>query len=168
MALDATVGGANANSYCLVSEADAYHAQTLNASVWTAATNGTKETALQWATRILDTEVDWAGWIVTETQALRWPRGEVYTRDGVLLSQLAIPTFLKQATAELAKSLIAGDRTAEAGSVGIAELTVDVINIVFDKSDKKTVLPPSVLAMVRPYGTALNGSGLSMVKLARV
>lgn len=168
MALDATVGGANANSYATVAEADAVHAQTLNASAWTAATNATKETALQWATRVLDTEVDWAGWIVTETQALRWPRGEVYTRDGVLLSQLAIPTFLKQATAELAKHLIAGDRTAEAGSVGIAELTVDVINIVFDKSDKKTVLPPSVLAMIRPYGTALNGSGLSMVKLARV
>ena len=167
MPLDATPGGSQSNSYCLLVEANAYHAQTLNAATWTAATDGNKEIALQWATRLLDEQVEWAGDIVTDTQALRWPRYGVYTPDNLLLDSESIPTFLKNATAELAKQLLASDRTAESSSVGIAELTVDVVRIVFDKNEQKAVLPPSVYNMVKNYGRAISSSGFSSATLIR-
>ncbi len=167
MALIATAGAVDANSYATLAEATAYHAQTLNAATWTTASDVNKEIALQWATRLLDEQVDWAGDIVTETQALRWPRAGVYTPDRMLLSSTVIPNFLKQATAELAKQLLASDRTAESSSVGIAELTMDVVRIVFDKSETKAVLPPSVFNMVKNYGRAVSGSGFAAVPLVR-
>lgn len=167
MPLDATPGGSQSNSYCLLVEANAYHAQTLNASAWTAASDANKEIALQWATRILDEQVEWVGEIASADQALRWPRFDVYTRDNILLDSDSIPTFLKNATAELAKQLLASDRTAESSSVGIAELTVDVVRIVFDKNEQKAVLPPSVYNMVKAYGMANDGAGFSMARLIR-
>lgn len=167
MALIATPGAANANSYATLAEAAAYHAQTLNASAWTDATDATREIALQWATRILDEQVEWFGEIVSADQSLRWPRFDVFSRDGIALDSDSIPTFLKNATAELAKQLIASDRTAEPSSLGIAELQVDVVKIVFDKSESKAVLSPSVYNMIKAYGTANDGSGFSTAKLIR-
>lgn len=167
MALIATPGAVDANSYATLDEANAFHEATLNAGVWATASIATKEIALQWATRLLDEQVDWVGEIVSADQALRWPRFDVYSRDGILLESDSIPMFLKNATAELAKQLIASDRTAESSSTGIAELTVDVIKVVFDKTEKKAVLPPAVYAMVKAYGMASDGSGFSTAKLIR-
>lgn len=167
MPLIATPGAVDANSYATLAEANAFHAQTLNASVWTAASDANKEIALQWATRLLDEQVSWIGEIVTDTQALRWPRAGVYTPDGILLDSDSIPTFLKNATAELAKQLLANDRTAETSSFGISELTVDVVKIVFDKTESKAVLSPSVYHMIKAYGMANDGSGVSTAKLVR-
>lgn len=167
MALIATPGAVDSNSYATLAEANLYHASTLNASAWTTASDATKETALQWATRLLDEQVEWVGEIVSADQALRWPRFDVYTRDGIAFDSDSIPTFLKNATAELAKQLIASDRTAESSSLGISELQVDVVKIVFDKTESKAVLPPAVYNMVKAYGTANDGSGFSMAKLIR-
>ena len=167
MALIATPGAVDANSYATLAEANLYHAATLNAAVWTDANDATKETALQWATRLLDEQVEWVGEIASAEQALRWPRFDAYTPDGIALDSDSIPTFLRNATAELAKQLIAGDRTAESSSLGIAELQVDVVKIVFDKTESKAVLPPAVYNMVKAYGTANDGSGFSQARLIR-
>ena len=47
-------GKADANTYALVADGDAYHESHLYASAWTAAATGNKEKALVMATRLLD------------------------------------------------------------------------------------------------------------------
>jgi len=83
MALDATAGGENANSYATVAEADAYFAMRLNSTTFD--DSEVKEEALLNACLILE-QFDYIGIPVTDTpnedgynaappyQALKWPR----------------------------------------------------------------------------------------------
>jgi hypothetical protein len=142
MALDATVGGANANSYLTVTEATAYFATRLYSSVWTAASNGDKEAALIWATRLIDAKIKpewdqkefpqdatirristitadgqcficWNGAATDNVQALAWPRTGMKNKNGYDILSNVIPQQLKDVTCELALLLLTGDRTAE-------------------------------------------------------
>src|SRR5438128_1270421 len=101
MPVDATPGGPASNSFATVAEADAYHVARLHNPEWAAASNGDKEAALEWATRVLD-RLPWQGSRAGITQLLRWPRYAVYDLDGFYVSSLTIPAFLRDATAELA------------------------------------------------------------------
>lgn len=167
MLLVATAAASNANSYCTRIEADDYHKTHLYNSTWIAADDWQREAALIWATRLLDEQIDWKGYVETTTQALRWPRADVLDRDGRrYLDNTAIPLFLKQATAELARHLLAGDRTQER-SIGIASVKADTVDVVFDKHDVKPVLPPSVRSIVQVYGD-VQGPGSGSSKVVRV
>lgn len=66
---------------------------------------------------------------------------------------LTYPTWLKQATAEFAKWLLAEDRTAEASGIGIKQMSVGSLKIVNDKYDEKSIIPPIVAKMIAFYGT---------------
>lgn len=117
--LDATVGGASANSFSTVTEADDYlMTRRLHADAWFQASSqshilrhydDTEETiepnqkaaALMWATAVLD-RLNWCGTRAATTQALSWPRSTAYDRYGVLIASTVIPDELKWATAELA------------------------------------------------------------------
>lgn len=105
-----------------------------------------------WATRLLDQCVNWKGYKKTEDQALRWPRTGVIDPDGHSVDEDSIPTFLKHATAELARYLIDSDRTAETDISGFKEIEVDVIKLKIDKHNKTSIIPKSVWAIIRPYG----------------
>lgn len=167
MSLVATPGDAAANSYASISDADAYHKTHLYNSAWIAADDWKREAALIWATRLLDEQVEWSGDVESLTQALRWPRANVLERDGRrYFDSGIIPTFLKNATAELARHLLAGDRTQER-SIGIQSVVADAVEVVFDKHDVKPILPPSVRSMVQPYGE-VQGPGSGSAKLVRV
>lgn len=166
MTVVATASATNANSYCTRAEADEYHKVHLYNSAWIGADDWKREAALIWATRLLDEQVDWKGYPTTNTQALRWPRSWVEDRDGqIWIDNASIPAWLKHATAELARHLLASDRTAER-SIGIQSVTTDTVEVVFDKHDVPPVLPPSVRAIVEPYGT-VNGPGSGTAKLVR-
>ena len=164
-AIDTTVGGASANSYCTRAEADSYHDQHLYGDTWKSAEAYKKDMALIWATRLLDEQVEWKGERSTRDQALRWPRWYVYDRDGYALATDAIPTFLKNATAELARYLLTEDRTAER-SYGIKSVQADVVSVEFNPADQKPILPQSVRTMVEAYGT-VTGPGSGYAKLLR-
>ena len=166
LTLVATPAASNANSYCLRSEADAYHQTHLYNAVWLAADDWKKEAALIWATRLLDEQVDWRGYVTTVPQSLRWPRSMVIDRDRQqYFDNTTIPIFLKNATAELARHLLIGDRTQER-SYGLASVKADTVDVVFDKHDVKPILPPSVRSIVEPYGM-VNGPGSGIAKLVR-
>ena len=100
MALDATLGGESANSYCDVAFADAYAATRQWGSDWLALTEEDKELALIGATMWMET-LHWTGTRCDATQALAWPR-QGATCDGVESKCDAIPTRIKQAECELA------------------------------------------------------------------
>lgn len=166
MTLIATAGSASANSYATRAQADAYHQTHLYNATWLAADDWQREAALIWATRLLDAQVEWVGQKISSVPALRWPRAGVTDQDGWALASETIPTFLVQATAELARRLLLEDRTGER-SIGMTSVTAGSVTVEFDKHDVPPVLPPAVRAMVEPFGV-VKGPGTVNAKLVRV
>jgi hypothetical protein len=153
-----TAGAQDANTYCSLDDANEYFENIrLHDAGWTTAAEEDRNSALAWATMLLDQMCNWHGRIASDTQALRWPRNYVRTPDGKLISSLIIPDWLKLATAEFAFFLLIEDRTVEAGrdAAGISALTVGPISLKFspESQREKVVMAPSVWAMVRFYCT---------------
>jgi len=81
--IDATVGGANANSYLTLAAAELViegFVQDDDVTAWASATNDQKNRALYTATQRLDRE-RFLGARATDTQALQWPRTGVRKPD---------------------------------------------------------------------------------------
>ena len=164
----ATAGATNANSYCTLAEANTYHESHLYASAWTDAEDDNKIIALIWATRTLDEMCEWVGEKVTQEQALRFPRYNVYDQDGFIQVHTAIPQWLKNATAEFARQLISKDRlqAMEDAIAGLKSVTAGPVSVTFDSMDRITVFPQSVQQIIAPYIT--NSTGGFQVPLVRV
>jgi hypothetical protein len=75
-------GLANANTYALVADGDAYHMGHLYASAWDVATADKKAAALVMASRLIDSEFQFGGWKAISGQALQWPRMDCPEPDG--------------------------------------------------------------------------------------
>lgn len=103
LALVATPGAANANSYATVVEADAYASYRVGGAAWATLTPDQKIQALVTATGDIDTLEDDPGFLGERTdgvQALAWPRtGTDYDDD-------ELPGTLVFATIELAMSYV--------------------------------------------------------------
>lgn len=119
IAIDATVGGANANSYLTLADAQAIIDGLIeddDVAAWASATTDQKNRALYTATQRLDRE-RYLGARATDTQALQWPRTGVRKPDTYIntyavgfpfrittdyYTDTEIPTQIKQAQAVLA------------------------------------------------------------------
>jgi hypothetical protein len=109
MAIDTTVGGANANSWATVAEFKAFRDVRLPASATvTAASDALIEAALQAACRNINQNFDWTGTAVDAVQALTWPRSGMLTRNGFAIATTTNPKELKDAQCEMAFQIIAG------------------------------------------------------------
>lgn len=161
MPLIATPGASNANSYITLAEGDAYNNQHLQAAIWQAADTFTKEAAIRQATAMLDRYVRWVGGRSSFTQALAWPRnGVVYTDtwsfewgqtlSGNPIPGDIIPQWLKDATAELARYLIANPEREGGALSGVKSVRVAEVSLDLETSDAAT-FPQSVQAMIAPY-----------------
>lgn len=151
MAFDATVGGASANSYLTVDEADAVLEGRLHTDAWDAATTAQKEAALRMATRILDSRVCWLGTVAASTQALVWPRTGLLLRTGAATAADAIPTAVQEATAELALMLLSSDVTVEsdASVQGLTRLKAASVELEWrDAGATWQTVPRNVLALI--------------------
>ena len=171
--IDATLGGASANSYVTLADADAYFETTPDSTNWDDKTNDQKNRALISATRWIDA-LSFYGDRCSETQALKWPR-EDYKVDGIELACTLIPVGIEIATYELARAL-ANDTDAITGNTGttgiydeveLGELKVKynktsqtsgVINNVFD-------VYPWLQAYLGPY--CMGGAANYAVRLFR-
>lgn len=161
--VDATPGGATANSYVTQADATLYmESHALNAT-WLAASGAQMDAALVEATRLLDEYVDWSGVIVGAVQSLRWPRSDVTDRDGRAVDAATIPVDLAHATAIFATELLATNRQAEREDTGLSSVGVGAISVSYSKQDKKKVIPESVKSMIRAYGTIVGYSSVSPV-----
>lgn len=154
------------NSYASVAEADAILDPQNNTTAWDAASDETKGNMLIWATRLIDQHVRWSGYRATEDQALRWPRYNVYDRDGYQFDSDIVPEPVKQATAELARYLLSDDRTAEEETRGFKRLKAGPVEMEIDRTDRIKVLPDSVLALIGWLGEAVQTHG-RFAKLVR-
>lgn len=170
LVLDATPKGITANSYATLAQANAYHDGRLFSSVWTSASDANKEIALVQATRLLDQSFEWQGGQTTIEQALRWPRYNTWSRDGINYSIDLIPDPIVEATAELARLLLAVDREAEPGTLGLRSLRVGSIALEFDKMDRPVTIPDQVYRIVAHLGRLLavsSNPGIVAVPLLR-
>jgi hypothetical protein len=146
----ATPGAADANSYITLAEAQAYADGDIDAVEWYAASTDQKVRALITATRNLDL-VGFVGTRSTTTQALAWPRKDFTTTEKTYADD-EIPAEIKQATYELAKSLVkdmviagqvAGSTPLIPGipNAGLKRVKLDVMEIEW-KPDAQTAITP--------------------------
>ena len=143
-----------ANSYQTLQEADDYFSSRLYADTWIAASSTTKERALIWAARVLDTNIEWDGIRQTETQALEWPRMNTIDRNCWMIRINVIPKQVKWAQAELAQLLMVENRMVEIDAKGMQELWIDrFTRFVFDKQDIKHVIPEYIVSLISQFGT---------------
>jgi len=158
MALDATVGGASSNSYVDRETADAYFADRLYASAWDDADDTDKDKALIMATARLEQE-SYAGYRVTTTQALKFPRSGLYL-DGVALSQDAIPSAVIAATCEYALEFIASDATAESTLGDYKSIKVGPIAIELNQPIGSGDIPSDVMRLLRDLRIGTSGAAI--------
>lgn len=146
-----TIGGASANSYVTLDEAETYLDTVLEADAWEAATAPRRTRALLQAARRLQDE-NWIGERATSTQALAWPRFDASKPDssigaysygykmfggrrGEVYSVTEIPERVKQAQIELALAYLDGWGADDgADEADVSEASVDGLRLVF-KSD---------------------------------
>jgi hypothetical protein len=117
--IDATLGGASANSYVTLADANTYFQTVPDSATWDNKTDDQKNRAIISATRWIDV-LSFYGDRCSETQALKWPR-EDYKVDGIELACTLIPVGIKVATYELARAL-ANDTDAITGTTGTTGL----------------------------------------------
>ena len=121
--IDATIKGANANSYVTLTEANDYFDTSPDSSTWTNKTDDQKKRSLISAVRWIDTLV-YYGNRCDDGQALKFPRNN-YQVDGVELACSTIPNNIKYAQYELARAL-ANDTDAITGNTGTAGVPSEV------------------------------------------
>lgn len=85
MSFDATVGGANANSYVTLAYANSFFENWLLPNAWDDAVPDDQERALMTATSWLE-KVDYIVTPATDTQALKWPGFSIFDTNGDLVA----------------------------------------------------------------------------------
>jgi hypothetical protein len=118
VAIDASVGGVNSNSYVTRDEFDAYFLAHLDSSAWDGASDAEIETALIQATIELDLRTAYIGDKATTTQALEWPRID---NDIFTVPTSVIPVNLKYAQIELASSLLLASASGSSSSSSVTQ-----------------------------------------------
>lgn len=166
--LDATIGGAGSNTYTTLVEANDYHDAHVDGAVWNAVTDAQKDVALAMATRMFDSDIRWKGYAHTLEQSLRWPRDGMFDKDGNYIENDELPRDLKNAVAEQARLLLAGDRAADRETTGISDLSVGSISLTFDKMDEVDVIADAAYSMISHLGERVSpGSSFKEVTLVR-
>lgn len=121
--IDATLKGANSNSFVTLAETNAYFETVPSSSTWDNKTDDQKNRAIISATRWIDS-LNFYGDRCDNGQALSWPRNN-YHVDRVELTCSAIPVDIKYAVYELARAL-ANDTSAITGNKGTEGLYEEV------------------------------------------
>ena len=161
-------GKIDANSYAAVTDSDAYHAGHLYASAWTGATADNKAAALVMASRVIDAEFQFNGVKASAAQALQWPRSDCPDPDaaGEDVADDLVPRPVVSATCELARELLAIDRTAAPPGEGIASDWTATFGKKYSKTDVRPILPRLVQSLLAKYGAPQRRGG-GVVRLVR-
>ncbi len=173
-------GRVDANSYADVVEGDAFHEAHLYATDWTGASSTNKAVALVMATRLIDAHYQFRGFKAHDTQALQWPREFARDDDAlhnrVFLSLASrdeyfannvVPKVLRDATIETARELIKANRTEDPDGEGLTSMALTgTLSMVFNKSDRRPVIPHVAQAMLSKLGEYIK-SNSGVVRLVR-
>lgn len=162
-----TPGSASANTYGTLAEAEAYFAERLGSSAWTAIIDDEiKKRALITAARKIDQQL-FRGRKPSAGQALQWPRAQAYS-SGFTLDSTEVPTFVKQAQFEEAFALLVKsvsntvDPLAPSGTEAFKSIGVGDIRLEFKDTgasgenaraadDPTQTLSPAAYGLLRAY-----------------
>jgi len=166
MALIATIGATDANSYVLQSEASAYFLDRAHASAWEDFEQ--KDQILITSSQMLDWYIKWKGFRASTTQNMLWPRVNVIRRDGSTIADDVIPNEVKVAVYELALSSLEEDRTIDDPLSGIDQLRAGSLMIKagmpgFDSTAKDTI-PEKVYKVLSDLYTLGGGSVVRLLR----
>ena len=173
-------GRTDANSYANVADGDAYHEAHLYATTWTAASTAHKEAALVMATRLIDAGCEFSGSKRSSDQALQWPRAGaldpdrptlrlsiLYTTAGSYFESDRVPPAVVNATCEMARELLAANRTDNPPGEGLASLSLaGALSMTFDKQDRPPMLSHLARTMLAKWATFIE-PGRGPVRLIR-
>ena len=182
--LDVTWGGATANSYASVAESNAYHEKRLHTSTWISprtTPEATKNSALIWATSLIDQLFEFDGTKISTAQNLSCPRHGMLNREGWMEDQATKPQWIINATAEYAYWLVQEDLLQQANSdqsslgstdlLGFKEIRVGSITLKSSIGESKTstqditsIIPNSVLLILMPYGKLFSKRNRRLVR----
>lgn len=165
--IDATVGGANANSYETQAEANTYFDNRIAIVPAWPTTGDNAIRALIMGTRTLDALAQpfktffpaqggspayyrvrrqWTGAPATTTQRLAWPRTGMLDANGNEIDSATIPQALKDALSEFAGQLLKGDRTLDNDTIiqGITAVRAGSVSVNFKQDIIAQVIPDAV------------------------
>lgn len=163
-------GKSDAESYVTVEYANDFHLARGN-TLWATITDTEKEQSLRRATEYLGEfyRLKWAGYRVSNTQALDWPRYDVPKRDvagGYLQAYYdyqSIPEEVKKACAAMAFKAAQGE-LAEDLERGVVREKIGPIETEYDKSSPQQKRYRSIDMLLAPL---LNGMGGANIRLVR-
>ena len=155
-------GMATAESYISVAGIDARMSGFGN-DTWATITTAEKEEALRRATTYMlqAFRQRWAGYRMTSTQALDWPRWGVMV-DGYTVLSTIVPADVAAACADLAFKAAAGDLVPDL-TRGIIREKVGPIETEYDRASPQSTRRPSIEMLLSPYLTG----GPNMARLVR-
>jgi hypothetical protein len=147
-------GLSNAESYCSEAFATAYHAARAN-SDWTLVSN--KEAALRKATEYMLQSYRnlWLGYRAVASQALDFPRSDVYLNDysePVLVADNIVPIEVQNACAELALKTYTDEELIVDTEDNVVMETIGPLSVKYsDSSADKYKVYSSVVLTLKPY-----------------
>jgi hypothetical protein len=162
--LVATAKGTTSNSYATLSEANTYMetVRSDDEKTWLKQTDSTRERLLILATRLIDDHWIFLGTKTGTDQSLQWPRNSVAV-DGkfaaaatlTYLDSDIIPSWLQNATAELARICVDTDPTADPDGAGLRQVGMSGLVVTFNEKDRMAsgVMKTPVYGIIRKYGT---------------
>lgn len=151
MALIATVGAPDANSYPSVAYAAAYFANRAYGEVWESVAE--PDLLLMTGSQMIDWYIAPAGLKATDTQSMNFPRVGIYTENGNEMDSTTIPSCVLIAACEMAFVLRDKDRTAANPLNGLAEVRAGGLSIRTDSSasaGKEHAIPENVQRILAP------------------
>lgn len=169
MAINATPGDVNADSYVTVAEAGVYHAAAFNHQAWATLDEPSQETLLKTATRYIDQFMSFTGVKASSSQALKFPRIGCYDDEDELIPSDVIPTNLKHATFELAWYLHSvGDLKFSTSNRD--RIKVAVIDIHMKTTGNDLGLPDYIETLMAAFGESnfQGGGSIKSIRLVRV
>ncbi len=177
ISIEATQGAANANSYCTIAFARAYHETQLHNSDWF--TDYTQEqiaAALITVTRFID-YYEYKGYPVDNVQGLKWPRRGVYYNGGIVDSS-TIPIHIQYACAQIALDYLRQDLGPKAVAAAttnvdgqIASIKAGSVEIKYagegatvTQSTEVSFISPEGFRLLQPF-LGINYSGHSLIRV---
>lgn len=157
-------GKVDSASYISVADALAYHNARGNTN-WATITTTEQEEALRRATDFMEQvyRLNWAGYRITSTQALSWPRYEVPMIDAnYYYDSDIVPTEVKNACAELAFKAAGGDLSPDVAQRVIRE-KVGVLEVEYDKNGVQYTTYRAINNMLAPFLTNVVGGAFRKV-----
>jgi hypothetical protein len=156
-------GKADAESFVTLAAATTRHANLSNAAWATAASDTVREAALRRATIYMEQAYRerWTGCRVNTTQALSWPRYNVFV-DGFPINSTVVPAEVANACADLALKALSADLNADLERAIVREKT-GPLETEYDRNSPQSVRYRAIDMSLSPF---LKGSS-AMATLVR-